>query len=175
MSVPELTLANLTTGLKTFSARYQALDVFIADVAELRELANGQPVPGLHQFDQDSFVFENEGAGYRLQFFFSEGVAQLTRHDCSVSQQTNMDTSVVSEMLRAGLSFQEHGYSECSLLLGLLVGAVFGGSTGLESFRRVCALCFDPVEQQWRAYDGGLVRWLKSALAPLSVIAGLSR
>ena len=48
-------------------------------------------------------------------------------------------------------------------LLGLLVGAPLGGAAG--DARRVFALIYDAAADQWRAYDGGLLRWIKDQLA----------
>jgi hypothetical protein len=48
-------------------------------------------------------------------------------------------------------------------LLGLLVGATLG--SGAEAARRVFALAYDSAAREWRAYDGGLLRWMKDQLA----------
>jgi hypothetical protein len=48
------------------------------------------------------------------------------------------------------------------LVLGLLIGAPLGGAG--ES-RRVFTLAYDPAADQWIAYDGGLLQWMKDQLA----------
>lgn len=177
MSHPGLTLTDLAHGLETFSDRYQALDVFFddIDVSELQRLAMGEQVPGLYPIAQDAFLFDRGGHRYRFQIFADEGVARVTRHTGEApSPATNAGTgalagAAVGALLGAGVS-SKRAASEgtaTGLVLGLLVGAALGAaSTSAEPPRRVFALCFDANEGQWRAYDGGLVRWMKSTLAP---------
>lgn len=51
------------------------------------------------------------------------------------------------------------------LVLGLLAGAVLSGGAA-NTPRRVFTLRFEPSTGEWRAYDGGLVPWMKEALLP---------
>lgn len=181
--MPELTLENLVSGLETFSDRYQALDVFIADVSEIRALASGAQVPGLlREEDASSFVFRRNATWYRLQLFVDDGVARLTRNTVQPPQDSNAGSgAVVGGALGAALGAavaskkEALGGAAAGLLLGLLVGAALGSTSaaGASPPRKVFALCFDPALGKWRAYDGGLVRWMKSQLAPPSVLEGL--
>lgn len=177
----ELTLDNLVAGLETFSDRYQALDVFIADVAEIRSLADGAPVPGLRPEPEteSSFEFEHETTRYHLQLFVEDGVARLTRAVAVPQRSATTGAGVgaaVGPALGAAVASKRQPLegAAAGLLLGLLVGAALGAA-GAEAppARKVFTLCFDPALGQWRAYDGGLVRWMKSRLAPPNVLAGL--
>jgi hypothetical protein len=48
-------------------------------------------------------------------------------------------------------------------VLGLLVGAPIQGSV---RSRRVLTVRFNGTDRSWKAYDGGLVRWMKRELQP---------
>lgn len=154
--MPELTLQNLVDGLKTFADRYHALDVFIDDLAELRRPAPAIAADG---------TFQIAGEKYRLQLFPDQGVARITRHVGTTSAAPAAAGAAIGALMGSAVSPKREG-AAVGLLLGLLVGAALGASaTEPKGPRRVFALCFDPESGQWRAYDGGLVRWMKSSLA----------
>ena len=58
------------------------------------------------------------------------------------------------------------------LLLGLLIGAALAPGAD-PATRRIFALRFDPKTQEWRSYDGPLVRWMKNQLAHPDVVADI--
>ncbi len=180
--MPELTLGNLANGLEMFSQRYQALDVFVADLVELRSLANGEPVSGLREVDSSALAFEHEGRWYRLQVFTEEGVARLTRYEGQPPSPPvgagSLAAGALGAALGAGLSSKRAAAEGAlaGLVLGLLIGsALEAASSSAEPPRRVFTICFDANQKQWRAYDGGLVGWMKSALAPPRVLADMPR
>lgn len=186
MSQPGLKLTDLAQGLETFSDRYQALDVFIDDMdtSELRRVVKGEQVPGLLVIAQDAFAFERGGRWYRLQVYAEERVARVERYRGEPPPPAaNLGAGAfVGGALGAafGATVSPKRTSTegaaAGLVLGLLVGAALGAaSTNHERPRRVFALCFDASQGQWRAYDGGLVRWMKSTLAAPKVLAGLPR
>ena len=168
--MPELTLDNLVAGLETFADRYHALDVFMADVAEIRALADGVLVDGLFPdpANAEALLFQRD-RWYRLQLYPADGVARLTRVAAEVPPDNAAGPAVLGGVLGALIG------SGTGLLLGLLVGAALGAPADAPPARRVFALCFDPARRDWVAYDGGLVRWMKERLAPPQVVDGLPR
>jgi len=60
------------------------------------------------------------------------------------------------------------GAAADELVLGLLAGGFLGRDTSQDAPRRVFTMRFDATLGQWRAYDGGLVPWMKEHLLPRS-------
>ena len=154
-----LTVSNLVAALDQFPA-YNAIDVFADDLVELR-----QP---LHPLDAQgrSFLVTHQARSFKLDVFPERGVARLSMTGVSPTT-TGADTgalagSLVAAAIDAAIKLKGAGLLG-GALLGLLVGAPLGGAVG--DARRVFALAYEPIAGEWRAYEGGLLRWMKAQLA----------
>lgn len=158
-----LSLSNLVAALDQFP-RYHAIDVFADDLSELL-----QPPPGLfRQVDAQglSFLVTHEGREFKLEIFPDQGVARLSRNDIAPGVTAAVGGAVAGGLVGAAIDAagKQKGTGLLGgLLLGLLVGGTLGGAAGTA--RRVFALTYDHAAGQWRAYDGGLLRWMKDQLA----------
>jgi hypothetical protein len=156
-----LSLSNLVAALDQFP-RYHAIDVFADDLGELRQLP-----PSFRPVDAQgrSFLVPHEGREFRLEIFPAQGVARLSKNGTPpVVDATG--GAIVSGLV--GTAIDAAGKQKGTgllggLLLGLLIGESLGGAAG--DARRVFALTYDHAAGQWRAYDGGLLRWMKGQLA----------
>jgi hypothetical protein len=176
MRNPGLKLMDLVFGLEYFESkdRYTSFNVFADDVLET--WAYG-PVKGLEALDH---------AGLRFRFTVPEGnVHAGERYDLVIlpewgilraSRATPHDVADPASSAPGGLSGEQaeiarleaqrrrgEGASE-SPILGLLVGTTLKGSAMLDAPRHVFTLRFDGSVGQWKAYDGGLVPWMKENL-----------
>ena len=169
-----LTRRDLVAGLEEFGDRYQALDVFVHDVADLERALQGEHVAGLQPIEgvqPASFAFSEAGGNYLLTVFADHGVARVTREQ-GILAQTMMGAAIGSAVggaFGAAVASRPQSHEIAALAgmaLGLLIGGVLG-ATVADSHppRLVFALRFDPDTKQWRAYDGGLIRWMKERLA----------
>lgn len=175
MRTPKLMLMDLVLGLERFRGRYEAIDVFADDVSEAH---SAEPVAGLRALDAERLRFRytvpeekpHAGHSYDVELFPDAGVVCMSR----VTQAPPAPPVAVGEVLTgqhatdAVNSARRHrgeGAAE-DLVLGLLVGAVLGTSTTPNAPRRVFTLRFDASLREWRAYDGGLVPWMKEHLLP---------
>jgi hypothetical protein len=158
-----LTVSNLVAALDQFPA-YHAIDVFADDLAELR-----QPMPpSLHPSDAQgrSFVVTYQGRNFKLDIFPERGVARLSKYGPAPTVTGTVTGALAGSLVGATIDAAKKQKGAGLLggaLLGLLVGAALGGAAG--DARRVFALMYDPAANQWRAYDGGLLRWMKDQLA----------
>ena len=172
-----LSLSNLVAALDQFP-RYHAIDVFADDLGELRELSSGfRPLDAQGQ----SFLVSHQGREFKLEIFPDRGVVRLSRTSTASSAidpsggfmarglgegtaggVTGAAGGLVGEAVAIAAKQKGTGLLG-GLLLGLLVGASLGGAAG--DARRVFALSYDRAGEQWQAYDGGLLRWMKSQLA----------
>jgi hypothetical protein len=163
MTMP-LNLSNLVAALNQFPA-YHAIDVFADDLAELQQW----PVsPNLQQLDAQgrSFLVTYQGTSFRLEIFPARGVVRLSKDGVPPATTRavwdGLAGGLVQEAIAAARKQKGDGLLG-GVLLGLLVGALLGGAAG--DARRVFALTYDRASGQWRAYDGGLLRWMKAQLA----------
>lgn len=159
-----LTVSNLVAALDQFPA-YHEIDVFADDLAELH-----QPMlPAMRPLDPQgrSFVVPYQGRNFRLDIFPERGVARFSRSDpAPVAEAGAVAGTLAGGPVGAAIaaaSEQKGAGLLGGTLLGLLVGATLGGVAGAA--RRVFALAYDSSAGQWRAYDGGLLRWMKDQLA----------
>lgn len=173
MKNPQLKLTDLVLGLERFGGRYEAIDVFADDLLEMR---SAQPVPGLFRVDREDrhFLFVAPGGGaYDVELFPDAGIVRLSRSKQPGAEATQAGITAVlagglaGAAIGSALSKKGEG-AAAGLVLGLLAGAALGGSVVPNAPRRVFTLRFDPSLGQWRAYDGGLVPWMKEHLLPKS-------
>ena len=159
-----LNLSHLIAALNQFPA-YHAIDVFADDLGELR----AWPLPGnLRPLDAQgrTFLVMHEGTSFKLEIFPTQGVARLSRNAAPPTATAAVGGAVVGGLVGAAIDAagkQKGAGLLGGALLGLLIGASLGGAAG--DARRVFALTYDHASQQWRAYDGGLLRWMKDQLA----------
>jgi hypothetical protein len=173
MKNPQLKLTDLVLGLERFGQRYDAIDVFADDLLELQ---SEEPVPGLYSLDTDGKRFRYSapsGATYDVDLLPDAGIVRLSRAKHPGAEP--VQSGLVGAWLGAtagtavdnALSKKGQG-AAAGIILGLLAGAVFGDILQPNAPRRVFTLRFDPSLGQWRAYDGGLVPWMKENLLPQS-------
>lgn len=166
MTAMPLKLSNLVAALRQFPA-YHAIDVFADDLAELRA---GSLPASFRRLDADGrkYAVTEGGESFALDVFPQQGVVRLSKPGPAAGQGALhgaimgglVGTAVGSAIDAAG---QQKGDGMLGgLLLGLLVGASLGVSAG--DARRVFALRYDRQSNAWRAYDGGLLRWMKEQL-----------
>lgn len=173
MSDAWLTLHDMVRGLERFGDRYQAIDVFADNV---KELHTGETVEGLSKLDEigRQYSLSMKDKLYRLELFPDAGIVRLVR-----TRQTPRAQTVIAGALIGGLAGATMGAATeikegmgAGLVLGLLAGAVLGGvldsSSSVPHPRRVFTLRFDQDSREWRAYDGGLVRWMKKQAPQLN-------
>jgi hypothetical protein len=171
MTMPKLTLGDLASGLLQFEGEYFALDVFASDVDELTDNAKFSSA-GLSQGPDGSFNFERVGRHFNLTVFSGLDVARVTL--IKPPSATVPAAALTGGLLGAATAKRgsEVGGAAIGFLAGLLVGAAIGQPTP-SAPRRVFTLKFDPDTQEWRPYDGGLVRWVKGQLGPPEVVGDL--
>ncbi|MDI1433873.1 hypothetical protein [Polyangium sorediatum] len=172
--MPNLTLSDLVSGLEEFGERYHALDVFVHDVEGLKRALDGEVEPGFEPIEgvgPVAFSIPYNGKHYRLTVFAEQGVARLTREE-GVRAEVLTSAAIGSAVggavgVAASPRPQVQEFAALAgMVLGLLVGAAIGAAVADSNApRRVFALRFDPQMKEWRAYDGGLVRWMKERLA----------
>jgi len=159
-----LNLSHLAAALNQFPS-YHAIDVFADDLGELR----ASPLPSsLHPLDAQgrTFLVTHEDKSFKLEIFPDQGVARLSRNGVPSTATSVVGSAVAGTLVGAAIAAaaKQKGIGLLGdLLLGLLVGASLGGAAG--DARRVFALTYDRASNQWRAYDGGLLRWMKDQLA----------
>ena len=173
MKNPQLKLTDLVQGLERFGDRYEAIDVFADDVLEMRA---EQPVPGLYALDGEGKRFRyvaSTGGSYDVELFPDAGIVRLSRS--KLPGASTAGASIAGALAGAvagtaiGSAVSKKGEAAAAgLVLGLLAGAALGGSLQPNAPRRVFTLRFDPSLGEWRAYDGGLVPWMKEHLLPRS-------
>ena len=159
-----LNLSHLVAALNQFPS-YHSIDVFADDLGELR----ASPLPSsLRPLDAQgrTFLATHEGKNFKLEIFPEQGVARLCRNGLPPTTTGVASSAVAGSLVGAAIAAagKQKGIGWLGgLLLGLLVGASLGGAAG--DARRVFALTYDHASNQWRAYDGGLLRWMKDQLA----------
>lgn len=171
---PKLTLDDLAAGLLSFSDTYLALDVFAQDVGEL-ESESTMAAAGLVPRADGSLDFERRGKRFNMRLFQDLGVVRVTgAGQPPAPVPAPAVTGAAGAAIGAAVAKRGEGMGGAAvgLLLGLLVGAALG-EPSRNAPRRVFALRFDPDTREWRAYDGGLVRWMKEQLGPPEVVEGL--
>ncbi len=157
-----LSLDNLVAALNQFP-RYHAIDVFADDLAELRE-----PAPaGLRPLDPQGrrFGVTHRGADFILEVFPDNGVVRLSKTTGGPGASAVAGAAIGGLV---GIAIEAAGKQKGDgllrgLLLGLLIGPSLGGHP--DDARRVFALAYDDGAEEWRPYDGGLLRWMKGQLA----------
>jgi len=170
-----LSLPNVSSALRHYRGRYEYLDVFADDVAELASDAwpqaltvtgDGQAaidVSGIRLFVR---LFPEKGiARFRLADQLSSVVSKAAESSSGGAPAISPDAI---ETARSNASQLKEG-----LLGGLIVGMLVGTAAGAEAqpVERVLALEFDSERDTWRAYDGPYLRWAKRALQPAVVPA----
>lgn len=158
-----LTVSNLVAALDWFPA-YFAIDVFADDLAEL-----GQPMSSsVRALDAQGrgFLVTHQDRNFKLDIFPDRGVARLSKYGPAPTATGAVTGALAGGLVGAAIDTAKKQKGAGLLggaLLGLLVGATLGGAAG--DARRVFALMYDPAAGEWRAYDGGLLRWMKDQLA----------
>jgi len=158
-----LTVSNLVAALDGFPA-YHAIDVFADDLAELRQPMSSSMRPLDAQ--GRGFLVTHQDRNFRLDIFPERGVARLSKYGHAAAATGAVTGALAGGLVGAAVDAAKRQKGAGLLggaLLGLLVGATLGGAAG--EARRVFALTYDPAAGQWRAYDGGLLRWMKDQLA----------
>ena len=139
--------------------------MFADDLAELQQW----PLPtNLQQLDAQgrSFLVTHQGTKLRLEIYPDRGVVRLSRNGASPAVSGEVSGAVAGGTVGTAIAEARRQKGDGLLggvLLGLLIGALLGGAAG--EARRVFALMYDHASGQWRAYDGGLLRWMKAQLA----------
>jgi hypothetical protein len=157
MTTKQLSLDDLVRGLEHFGERYEALDVFARDIKEVghelmeRRFGELRPVQG-----EPAFVFDRSGRTYKLRFH-SSGIARLTRAKKEAPGPT--ESQVALEFLGPAFGVTALDNALPSAVLGFLVGAALGDAA--DSPKRVFTMSYDPVMEQWHAYDGPLAKLLR--------------
>lgn len=177
----KLSVSDLAAGLEELGDRYQALDVFAKDVADIERLQRGEVVTNLvpardqTQSGQEFpvFSFAHGDKRYRLRIFPTHGVVRVTRETPDIRPEVALGAAIgAAAGGAAGIALADESVDRefaalAGTILGLLIGAAIGGKVaGTNPPRHVFALRFDPESKTWRAYDGGLLRWMKERLAP---------
>lgn len=164
MTTQRLKLDDLVRGLERFRDRYQAFGVFADDLAQLDEAA---PIQGLKAIDPAGrkYRWTTEAGSYELRLSPEEGVVHLHRATAREVQAeaAAFDAAVARAAIKAATD-KKGGGAGRGPLLGLLIGKMPEGTAGLPD--RIFTMEFDPQAGEWRAYDGGLVRWMKQELIP---------
>ena len=159
MTAP-LEIDELINALETFGTRYHAVDVFADDLSE-----RALKIVELGSYDRD-------GKGYRFSVYEEHGVVRAQRAEGSNAVAGAVAGTAIGAAVAAAAKQKPEGIFG-GALLGLLVGAALGQATQeYKPPRRVFALQLDPSTRQWVAYDGSLLRWMKSRLlAPTKSVA----
>lgn len=166
----KLTIAELARGLEHFGAgRYNALDVFADDVDEVRASRGGLPRHWRPLGNDGAFEVPVDGTPYFVRVFREAGVVRLSREPEPVVSNSAPEGALFGALAGAAIGAAASKKGEGlvgGLLLGLLVGAALGGATEVEPApQRVFTMRFDPLSREWKTYNGGLVRWMKSELS----------
>lgn len=169
---PFLTLDNLADGLDEWNGRYEAIDVFADDVAEMQ---GTEPLGGLTRLpdERPRFEFRRGTRGYHVVLFEDAGVLRLeyprpellTRLGQAASTGAAGTGAGALAATLANATGQKGSAAQLGLLLGLVVGSAEAGANG-SGPRRVFALEFHAGRREWLAYDGGLIRWMREKLLP---------
>lgn len=167
---PQLHLSDLVHGLETFGDRYSAIDVFADDLVEAR---SETPVPGLADRGDGTFDYWFDAKPYRLVVSQETGVVRLSRLEsppAASKSNTGAEALVLGALTGAAIgaaASKKGDGAAAGLILGLLAGAALSSNTKQRPAPfRVFTLRFDVDTGDWRAYDGGLVPWMKEALLP---------
>lgn len=162
---PLLTLGDLATGLLSHGGRYAEIGVFADDVADVRELREGNLPAGVQPLDGTGkrFMYDHETSSFLLELS-EDGVVRL-RREVGESSAGATEGAIVGAIagtaIGSALSKKGEGWA-AGLLLGLLAGAAVADANDADKPRRVLTMRFDPDLRAWQAYDGGLVTWMKS-------------
>lgn len=155
-----LTLDNLADALHRFPA-YRAIDVFADDLVELRALP-----PHVQRLDDEGkrYAVHLASGEYQLDIFPKQGVVRLSQKTSGATMTGAVAGAMAGATLGTAIASanDQKGVGLGGAILGLLVGASLGAA---GEARRVFALTYDRTVQGWRAYDGGLLRWMKDRLA----------
>jgi hypothetical protein len=164
--MPQLRLNDLVTALLSRGARYSELVVFADDLAEVAQLRIGELPLELTPLDHAGvhFSFTDRGQTFKLEVS-EDGVARLAKLEGPVKKRAVVQDeaphgAVPSAALRTAVAKKGDGWA-AGLVLGLLVGQAIPGSV---KSRKVLTVRFHGTDRTWKAYDGGLVRWMKREL-----------
>lgn len=156
-----LTLADLIVGLERFSGKYEALDVYAADVDELqRARAEGRFVPAdWAPFDTNQYVLPATHGAYVAELKPELGVLRLRRAGQSSTEP------VLGAVAGAGLAAILFSKKPETVLAGAILGMLVARALAPDSqARQVFTMRFSPAERQWRAYSGSLIPTMKESL-----------
>jgi hypothetical protein len=154
MSAMMLEATDLVDALNSFGDRYHAVDVFADDLSPAAKEAVKRG------------TLESKGQSYVFKVFVSEGVVRLERTSASGVSTAAITGAVIGAAIAAANKQKGEGILG-GALLGLLVGGFVGSLPAPNASgqaRRVFAMQFDPRQSQWQAYEGDLLRWMKSRL-----------
>jgi hypothetical protein len=161
---------DLVLGVERFGEHYEAIGVFADDLLEMRSAA---PVSRLQPLDPEGrrFRYTTEaGKAYVVEVFPDAGIVRLSRStESAPSQESAPEASLAGPLAETAVAvaLSKKGESaSVAPVLGLLAGATLRGMSQPNAPRHIFTLRFDPSIGEWRAYDGGLVRWMKQELLP---------
>lgn len=167
----KLTIADLVAGLDQFGMRYNALDVFADDVADLGAARAGRVPRGWRRLDDPALFEVRVGSTpYYVRLFENAGVVRLLREPDVAAGSNAAGGALIGALAGAAIGVAASKKGEGlvgGLLLGLLVGAMIGNAQE-PSPHHVFTMRFDPATRSWRTYNGALVRWMKSELSPVA-------
>ncbi|HSO00023.1 MAG TPA: hypothetical protein VLS89_17135 [Candidatus Nanopelagicales bacterium] len=159
-----LMLDHLVQGLERFGDRYQAFGVFADDLASLGE---AEPIRGLQAIDTDGrkYLWTFDEKSYELRLSPEQGVVHLLRSNspAASAEDARFNKEAARKAIQMAKDKKGAGAGR-GPLLGLLIGKMPEGAAGLPD--RIFTMEFDPQAGEWRAYDGGLMRWMKQELIP---------
>lgn len=159
MTITALSIDDLIRALDEFPS-HRAIDVFGSSVAELRE---GAPIAGLSHLGDHRYQLVRKGRTFQLDWFPERDVLRL-RRSAPQGGPTPALVAGAGAAIGAAISGSNRAAGGVAgALLGLLVGAAIGAA-GSTKATKVFTLELDPQHGEWRAYDGGLVPWMKEQL-----------
>lgn len=160
MNGTKISVSDLTRALDRFNGKYEVVEVFADDIAELQ----GAYVDADVEDKEDEVVlrFQRDDGSFNLAIDKSSGVARFTRGKRGLGHVVSgaLVGGAVGAAIAVASSKKGEGWLG-GLVLGLLAGAALGVVTEGTQPRRVFALRYDPAQRDWFPYDGGLVPWLK--------------
>lgn len=152
-----LRTTDLVAGLERFAHRYEAIDVYAADVAELFASTDGWSVPrDWKPLGQNRFALSVDANSYVAELKPEIGVLRLQRADRDPSSNNAIIGALSGAAIGSLLSKKPE-----AVLGGAIVGLLLASSQ--SSVKRVFTMRFD-ASGQWRAYSGPLIPVMKESL-----------
>jgi hypothetical protein len=159
-----LTLRDVVRVLKQYRGRYEALDAFVDDVAELS--AEGLEGAMSVRSAPPLFRVPVESETLYVEVFPANGTARFRLTQPPSSGGASLGPTALGGLVGSAIGAASKSKDGLlgGLVLGILVGAAISAATGPAE--RTLALRFDPSTSEWRVYSGPLVRWAKRTIHP---------